>query len=117
MNEFLIGILKNKIVADLPKAKKEIYNYVIEVEDEIAQKTATAEEFMLRVRNERPHERAAKHFDMSISELLHCVNEIDKEIGNQLEINLNAVTWNDCTELMKFKVDRQEKLFLLSFPL
>ncbi|MCP3029792.1 hypothetical protein LF817_00405 [Halobacillus sp. A1] len=118
MSEYLIRILKDKIVGELPKEKREIYEHVINMEDEIAEEAATAEEFMVLLKSESAYGRAARYFNMTTADLLKTINQIDREIGSLLEMKLNAVRWKDCTELVrsKLKVDRDQKIFFLSIP-
>ncbi|WP_082235433.1 hypothetical protein [Halobacillus massiliensis] len=118
MNIYLINILTEKIVATLPKEQREIYNYVIKMEDQMAEESVTKEEFMVRLKSESPHERAARHFNMTFYDLLQTVDQIDREIANQLDTKIKSVSWKDYTELarMQMRVPFDQKIFLLTFP-
>ncbi|MCP3028664.1 hypothetical protein [Halobacillus sp. A5] len=118
MSDYLIKILTDKIVASLPKEKREIYDYVINIEDKIAEEAGSAEEFMVRLKSESPHKRAANHFDMTLLELLQTINDIDREIAAQLETKIQLVRWKDYTEVVRARigVPLNQKVFLLSLP-
>ncbi|GGF27715.1 hypothetical protein GCM10010954_28540 [Halobacillus andaensis] len=116
MSDYLIKMLTNKIVASLPKEKREIYAYVINMEDEFAEEADSAEEFMVRLKSESPHKHAAKHFGMTFFELLQTINHIDREIAGQLETRIQLVSWKDYTEVARAKmgIPLHQKVFLLS---
>ncbi|WP_101845299.1 hypothetical protein [Halobacillus sp. Marseille-P3879] len=118
LSDYLIKLLTDKIVGTLTKDQKEIYNYVTQMEEDVAEEVTTEQDFLVRLKSDSPHERAARHFDMTFLELINKINRIDEEIARQLETKLDLVRWIDCTELVRSKVNinKNQKVFFLSLP-
>jgi len=118
MNDYLMKLLTDKIINSFPEEEKEIYNYVIQMEDQIAEEVATPAEFMNRLHVDSPHKLAAQAFDLTLFQLLQMLKQVDEKIAHQLEPMLKAVQWKDCTELINERGgdDTNRKLFYVSIP-
>jgi hypothetical protein len=99
MNENLMEILARDIVGALPPHKKEMYQSVVRLEDELARRASTADELMRLLIQHAPHRQAADHFGLPFGEFM-VEREIEKEIERQLNRKLEKVKWVDCTDVM-----------------
>ncbi|MGP4075889.1 hypothetical protein [Halobacillus sp. K22] len=82
MSDYLIKLLTEKIINSFPEEEKVIYNYVIQMEDQIAEEVATPAEFMNRLHVESPHKLAAQAFGMTLFELLQTLKQVDEKIAH-----------------------------------
>ncbi|MGM0754057.1 MAG: hypothetical protein ACQET6_19275 [Bacillota bacterium] len=101
MNEHLMEIAARDIVKGLPNEKREIYQYVVDLEDELASRSETSEEFMALLVKHSPHQQAASHFNMNFGELMKRMREIEQEINAKLDQKLRNVTWIDYTDTIR----------------
>lgn len=69
MNAHMMEILTREAIKSLPPDQKAIYEYVVQLEDELAQQARTSEEFLALLVEHSPHRHAAKHFNMSFGGL------------------------------------------------
>ncbi|UOQ44302.1 hypothetical protein MUN89_21045 [Halobacillus salinarum] len=118
MSDYLLNLLTRRIVSTLPKKQKDIYTYVVKIEDEIAEEAATKTEFMNRLQHDNPHELAAEHFGLTLFELLQMMKEIEEEVARQLIPMMEAVEWIDCTDLVgaKSELKENQKVFFVPLP-
>lgn len=118
MNEYLQKILTENILSTLPEQQKDLYHYVIKMEDDIAEEVDSEEQFMNHLRSVSPHKRAAKHFNMTLFELLNVMKQVEEEISRQLIPMMDAVKWKDCTEIVlsKSQLKENHKVFFVSIP-
>jgi hypothetical protein len=101
MNEHLMEIVAREIVEGLPNKKRDIYQYVIGLEDELASRSETSEEFMALLVKHSPHQQAASHFNMSFGELMKRMRDIEQEVNTKLDKKLKHATWIDYTDTMR----------------
>jgi hypothetical protein len=105
MNGYLIEILAREIVQALPPQKREMYQYVVRREDELARQASTSDEFMNLLIKHAPHRQAADYFRLTFGEFMAEMREIEKEIEKEIERQLNRklqqVKWVDCTDAMQ----------------
>ncbi|MEL3971053.1 hypothetical protein AAEO50_02075 [Rossellomorea oryzaecorticis] len=101
MNGYLMEILARDIVKSLPSRKRDMYQYVVRREDELARQATTSDEFMSLLIRHAPHRQAAEHFHLSFGEFMAEMREIEKEIDRQLSRKLQQVRWVDCTDVMQ----------------
>ncbi|MGR9049714.1 hypothetical protein ACQ4XT_13895 [Halobacillus faecis] len=118
MSDYLMKTLTDHIVRTLPQKKREIYNYVIKMEDEIAEEVTSSGEFMDRLKHDSPHKRAAEHFDLTLFELLQMMKEMEEEIACQLASKMDDVKWIDCTDIIRARsnVKENQKIYFVSLP-
>jgi hypothetical protein len=99
MNGYLMEILYRDIVKSLPQLKKDMYQYVVQREDELAGQASTSDEFMSLLIRHAPHKQAADHFHLSFGQFMAEMRGIEKEIDRQLARKLKQVKWIDCSYL------------------
>ncbi|GGD23047.1 hypothetical protein [Pontibacillus salipaludis] len=116
MSDYLVKQLTDKIVRALPKEKKDIYNYVMRMEDDIEKEVATSAEFLDYLRSEAPHKLAAEHFELTLSELLQIMKDVEIDIDQQLTSMMNEVKWVDCTDFFYSASKKNQKVFYVSLP-
>jgi hypothetical protein len=104
MNHHLMEILGREIIKSLPAEKREMYEYVVQKEDELAQWATTSEEFLALLVKHAPHRQAARHFNLTFGELMMTMREIEEEINQQLESKLKNVQWVDLTKTVRGRI-------------
>ncbi|NKE05916.1 hypothetical protein [Mesobacillus selenatarsenatis] len=117
MNSHLMEILSREIIKSLPIEQRAVYEYVVQLEDQLAQQAATSEEFMALLVKHSPHRQAARHFNLSFGQLMGLMRETEIFINQQLERKLGNVTWLDLTQqvlLRKKDVNDKIKYFYFS---
>lgn len=103
MNDRLIEILLKNIVADLPEEKRQLYEYMVQFEDELAQQSETTEQFLSLLVQVTPHQKAAKHFNRSYGETMKLMQEIENEIDMKLRLKMKSKKWINCTDIVRKK--------------
>ncbi|MGD6801276.1 hypothetical protein [Rossellomorea aquimaris] len=101
MNENLLEILVRDIVAGLPSYKKEVYQYVVGVEDKLASQSNTSEQFMSLLVKHAPHKQAAARFNMTYGQLMVLMREIESEIDEKLRQKESKAKWIDYSDHVK----------------
>lgn len=101
MNEHLMEILARDIVAALPSYKREVYQYVVGVEDELASQSNTSEQFMSLLVKHAPHKQAAARFNMTYGQLMVLMREIESEIDEKLKQKEAKAKWIDYTDKLQ----------------
>ncbi|MGD6966195.1 hypothetical protein ACQCVP_07185 [Rossellomorea vietnamensis] len=101
MNEHLMEILAREIVNGLPPHKREVYQYVVGVEDELASQSNTSEQFMSLLVKHAPHKQAASHFNMTYGQLMVLMKEIESEIDEKLKRKESNARWIDYSDHVK----------------
>jgi hypothetical protein len=115
MNLHLMEIVSREIVKSLPPKQKEIYEFVVGLEDELAQEASTSEEFMALLVKHSPHRQAANHFNLSFGKLMMTMHEIEDKITRKLEEKLRNVTWVELTDSVRTNKKRNKvKYFYFS---
>jgi hypothetical protein len=98
MNSHLMEILSREIIKSLPIEQREVYEFVVQLEDQLAQQAETSEEFMALLVKYSPHRKAAKYFNLTFGQLMALMREAENFINQQLEKKLENLTWVDLTE-------------------
>jgi hypothetical protein len=80
MNGYVMEILARDIVKSLPSRKRDMYQFVVLREDELARQASTFDEFMSLLIRHAPHRQAADHFHLTFGEFMVEMREIEKEI-------------------------------------
>ncbi|RSD25906.1 hypothetical protein [Mesobacillus subterraneus] len=117
MNSHLMEILSREIVKSLPLAQKEIYEYIVELEDELAQEAETADEFLALLVKHSPHRKAAKQFNLTFGQLVMTMHEIENIINSQMEQKLRNITWIDFTDQVEDTKDKKGDTLYFYFSL
>ncbi|MCI2256418.1 hypothetical protein L2D08_18920 [Domibacillus sp. PGB-M46] len=97
MNELLAGMLLKGLVRSLPEEKRTLCEYILNIEDTLAQQAATPEHFISLLIEHAPHKQAAAHFGCSYGEILKRMREIEEELDHQLHTRLSKAKWMNCT--------------------
>ncbi|MGD6940588.1 hypothetical protein ACQCT6_00945 [Cytobacillus gottheilii] len=103
MNTHLMEILSREIIKSLPSRQKEIYEYVVNLEDELASQASTSDEFMSLLVKHSPHRQAAEHFNLSFGQLMMTMHKIEDTISMQLEQKMEHAQWLDLTEKVRMQ--------------
>ncbi|WLR54764.1 hypothetical protein LC048_20530 [Mesobacillus subterraneus] len=98
MNSHLMEILSRDIIKSLPIEQREVYEYVVRLEDDLAQQAETSDEFMSLLVKHAPHRQAARHFNLTFGQLMALMREAENYINQQLEKKSENMTWVDLTE-------------------
>ncbi|WP_034301954.1 hypothetical protein [Bacillus cihuensis] len=101
MNEILMEFLLRDIVSHLPDEKREIYQYIVNEEDQLAQQAENAEHLLQLFVKHAPHRTAAKHFRLEYGQMIKLMHEIEREINEKLEERCAKVKWIDMTDKIK----------------
>ncbi|UII56255.1 hypothetical protein LS684_01840 [Cytobacillus spongiae] len=104
MNEQIIESLIKSVVATLPEEHRELYEYIVDLEDHLAQESQTSQEFLSLLVKHSPHKQAAMHFNLEYGETIKLMRDIEKEIDHQINRRWENRVWIDFTE----KVRQQE---------
>lgn len=97
MNESLAGMLLKGLIESLPEEKRTLYEYMVKMEDTLAQRAVTSEHFISLLIEHAPHKQAAAHFGCSYGEILKRMREIEEELDDQLHTRLSKAKWMNCT--------------------
>ncbi|RFU64666.1 hypothetical protein [Peribacillus glennii] len=114
MNERLLEILFREVVASLAPEKRKVYEFIVNLEDELASKSQTPEEFLGLLKNHSPHQKAANEFNLTFGKTLMLMHEIEDEITTKLELRSSKIKWIDCTEHIKINQEYNKIYLLLS---
>lgn len=94
----MMEVFEKNIVDNLPTKKRELYQFIVGIEDKLAQQAETKEQFLMLLKKHLPHLQAAHRFDMTLQEIVNLMHEIEDEINNRLENKMRRYQWIDYTE-------------------
>ncbi|MCM3575908.1 hypothetical protein M3172_22315 [Mesobacillus subterraneus] len=117
MNSHLMEILSREIIKSLPIEQREVYEYVVQLEDQLAQQAETSEEFMALLVKHSPHRQAARHFNLTFGQLMAVMREAENFINQQMVRKLKNVKWLDLTKQVNSRkkvVNDKKKYFYFS---
>ncbi|WP_408007825.1 hypothetical protein ACJROX_24480 [Pseudalkalibacillus sp. A8] len=114
MNDYLSEMLARDIIEALPGYKRDLYKFIIGLEDSLAQQSDTTDEFLTLLKKHSPLRQAAKYFRRSVRETDQLMKEIEKEIDAELSLKLQHINWLDCSDLVRKRRrnDKQAAFFL-----
>ncbi|MGD6843975.1 hypothetical protein ACQCVH_15800 [Bacillus infantis] len=110
MNERLVDIMIREIVSGLPHEDRDLYRYVTDIEDRLAQQSETSDQFMSLLVKHSPHKQAAEKFSLSVTETYQRMQMIEREINKLVEERRTRMKWVDFTD--RLDADGQRQLFL-----
>lgn len=116
LNERMMEVFARNIVASLPRKKRRVYQFIESIEDKLAEKSETKEQFLSLLKEQSPHHQAARHFNTTIDEILILMHEIEDEINRRLEMKINNYKWIDFTEKLNKingQIDHDKQYFLV----
>ena len=97
VNDHFIELLIKSVVATLPEEHRELYEYIVDLEENLAQKSQTSKEYLSLLVKHSPHQQAARHFNMDYGETIKLMREIEGEIDKRVSIKLKNKKWIDFT--------------------
>ena len=109
MNDKLMEFLFRDEVRKLADDKRQVYQFIMNEEDCLAEKAETADQLLRLLTKYSPHRLAARHFNMSCEEVTRFMQEIEAEISERMEARCKKVKWIDFTENMKLSNARDSK--------
>jgi hypothetical protein len=112
MHEGLVEILLREMVSSLPNKKREIYQFIVSLEDELAARSTTSEQFINLLVLHAPHQQAAEHFKLSFGEVLTLMHDIEGELNEKIEMKISKLKWINCSSIDSI-THRNQKTFLL----
>ncbi|WP_273122343.1 hypothetical protein ACNRWW_05825 [Metabacillus sp. HB246100] len=116
MNEKIMNVLSKAIIAALPRQKKKVYQFIVEIEDQLAQQCTTKEQFMTLLKEQSPHKQAANKFHMSFEHLMHFMHEIEDEINRKLDEKLKDYRWIEVTDVKaNNRTQNKQKTYVVKF--
>lgn len=114
MNERLMESLLRSEVKKLSEKKRSLYQFVIKIEDSLAQSANTADHFLSLLVEYSPYELAGHQFDLPIKEVVRLMNDIEEELNKKIEIRCARSKWIDYTDRLQQTNDEEgeKQLFL-----
>ncbi|PLR68490.1 hypothetical protein [Bacillus sp. UMB0893] len=115
MNEHLMNIFTREIISRLPRTKKNVYQFIEGMEDQLASQCETKEQFLTLLAEKSPYQQAADRFHMSLQEMHELMKAIEDEINNRLDLKIKKHRWIDYTDkvLKNQEASNQNKKFFL----
>ncbi|WP_306009229.1 hypothetical protein [Bacillus sp. MMSF_3328] len=110
MNERLVDIIIREIVSGLPPEDRDLYQYVTNIEDRLAQQSETSDQFMSLLVKHSPLKQAAEKFSLGVTETYQRMQMIEREINKLVEERRTRMKWIDLTD--RLDADGQRQLFL-----
>ncbi|WP_349409932.1 hypothetical protein [Pseudalkalibacillus sp. SCS-8] len=116
MNEHLLEMFARDAVAQLPIQQQHLYHYIVQLEDQLAQQSDTAEQFLELLKKDSPYLQAAEHFGLSQKAIVECMKEIEEEIDSHIKMKSKSFRLLDCTDLLQKSAEQtgKQKAFLLA---
>ncbi|WP_318615705.1 hypothetical protein [Sporosarcina sp. YIM B06819] len=115
MNERLMASLLRSEVKNLSEERRNLYQFVIEIEDFLVQSADTPDHFLNILVEYSPYELAGRHFDLPINKVVRLINTIEIELTEKVEIRCKRLKWIDYTDHLQQKANEggKKQLFLL----
>jgi hypothetical protein len=98
VSDRIIELLIKSVVATLPKEHQQLYEYIVDLEENLAKESQTSQEFLSLLVKYSPHQQAARRFNLDYEETIKLMREIEGEINKKIDIRLKNKVWMDCTE-------------------
>ena len=98
MNDRFMEFLLRSEVDKLPQEKKQLYQFIINAEDCLAQEADTADEFHRLMGKHSPYNLASRHFKMSFKKIALVMNDIEAELNEKIESRYKNAEWIDYTD-------------------
>ncbi|MBD8027892.1 hypothetical protein H9636_14670 [Ureibacillus sp. Re31] len=115
MNDRLMELLLKNEVRKLPENKKRLYQFIIDMEDRLVEKSNTVEEYLQLFTAYSPYEIASRHFNMPFSMIAKLMNEIEEELSERMEERCRKVRWYDYTNQLIGASSEKSKAQLFLF--
>lgn len=113
MNDGMIAYLLKSEVAKLGEEQRQLYRFIIELEDALAEQADTVEEFRRLLVLHSPFEQAAYRFNRSLKEIATMMQQIEAELGDKIEARRERAKWLDYTERFAGEAGQEDKQLFL----
>ncbi|AUD15093.1 MULTISPECIES: hypothetical protein [unclassified Planococcus (in: firmicutes)] len=113
MNDGMIAYLLKSEVAKLGEEQRQLYRFIIELEDALAEQADTVEEFRRLLVLHSPFEQAAYRFNRSLKEIATMMQQIEAELGDKIEARRERAKWLDYTDRFAGEAGQEDKQVFL----
>ncbi|ALS75732.1 hypothetical protein AUC31_11225 [Planococcus rifietoensis] len=113
MNDGMIAYLLKSEVAKLGEEQRQLYRFIIELEDALAEQADTVEEFRRLLVLHSPFEQAAYCFNRSLKEIATMMQQIEAELGDKIEARRERAKWLDYTDRFAGEAGQEDKQLFL----
>ncbi|MFP3356405.1 hypothetical protein R0K17_03520 [Planococcus sp. SIMBA_143] len=113
MNDGMIAYLLKSEVAKLGEEQRQLYRFIIELEDALAEQADTVEEFRRLLVLHSPFEQAAYRFNRSLKEVSIMMQQIEAELGDKIEARRERAKWLDYTDRFAGEAGQEDKQLFL----
>lgn len=93
MNEGLADFLWKSEVARLPECKRELYKFITEAENSLAERAETADEFCRLLLADSPISLAVNYFQLPYEQVVEAMLEIEEHLGERIQQRSKKVKW------------------------
>ena len=113
MNDGMIAYLLKSEVAKLGEEQRQLYRFITELEDALAEQADTVEEFRRLLVLHSPFEQAAYRFNRSLKEIATMMQQIEAELGDKIEARRERAKWLDYTDRFAGEAGQEDKQLFL----
>lgn len=115
MNERLMDFLWKSEVAKLPLEKRRLYEFVVQAENGLAEKAATADEFCKLLLADSPVTAAMDRFQLPYEKVVLAIMSTEEELHQKVELRYNKVKWVDYSKALNPKAAKNNGEYLFLF--
>ena len=101
MNDRLIEFLLRDEVSKLADEKRQVYQFIVKEEDQLAEKAETPDQLLQLLIKHSPHRLAARHFNLPYKEVTRFMQEIEAELHERIQTRCKKVNWIDYSDKVK----------------
>ncbi|MGM0896578.1 MAG: hypothetical protein ACQEV0_01685 [Bacillota bacterium] len=113
MNDGMIAYLLKCEVAKLGDEQRQLYRFITDLEDALAEQADTVEEFRSLLAIHSPFEQAAYRFNRSFTEISTMMQKIEAELGEKIETRRERAKWLDYTDCLVGEAGQADKQVFL----
>lgn len=115
MNPILIEFFHRYAVSNLSEKKREIYQFVESIENQMEVISENEREFIQLMSEYSPYKAAADHFSLDILYIKNVMDEAQAEIDRVIHERCHRMKWIDCTEMMRNKQGKKANQWFFIF--
>lgn len=93
MNEIALHLAAQSEIKKIPTEDREIYEFVVAYEEQLADRASTEEEFQVLLLSREPYEAAAVEFARSGPEIVAIVNHWERHIQSKVSERMKHMGW------------------------
>ncbi|KGR75211.1 hypothetical protein [Ureibacillus sinduriensis] len=98
MNEQILELLLKSEVKKLPDDKRQLYQFIIDIEDSLVEKSNSVDEYLRVFKAHSPYAIASRYFNMPFNTVAELMNEIEDELAERIEERCEKLKWLDYTD-------------------